>query len=224
MSEIRFLFVLLLLFIPPTALSLAKGFGTNFGTGLRRASFDLVSALSTTGYSTMSYADWPPFALGVMILMMLIGGGMGSTAGGMKLTRVYLLLRMLGLNIKKRILPQRTVNAPYYRKAQSKAKIDVALCEDTVGFTGCYLILFVLGSLLLTLTTGHGLMEAMFEFASALGTVGLSIGLTGPATGASTLIIEIIGMILGRLEIFIVLIGFYSGFRAVKRSVKKASC
>ncbi len=223
-SEIRFLFVLLLLFIPPTALSLAKGFGTNFGTGLRRASFDLVSALSTTGYSTMSYADWPPFALGVMILMMLIGGGMGSTAGGMKLTRVYLLLRMLGLNIKKRILPQRTVNAPYYRKAQSKAKIDVALCEDTVGFTGCYLILFVLGSLLLTLTTGHGLMEAMFEFASALGTVGLSIGLTGPATGASTLIIEIIGMILGRLEIFIVLIGFYSGFRAVKRSVKKASC
>lgn len=57
----------------------------------------------------------------------------------------------------------------------------------------------------------------MFEFASSLGTVGLSIGLTGPSTNSGTLIIEIIGMILGRLEIFIVIIGIYSGFTKVKQ-------
>lgn len=153
-----------------------------------------------------------------MILMMLIGGGAGSTAGGMKLSRVYLMLRMVGMNIKKRFLPERNVEAPYYVKSQGKTKIDSALCSDTLGFVGCYMLLFVAGSLLLTLTSGCGLTESMFEFASALGTVGLSIGLTGPATGAATLVVEIVGMILGRLEIFIVLAGLRFTLRAFKKT------
>ena len=68
---------------------------------------DAASALSTTGYATMSYESWPPFALGLMILLMLIGGGIGSTVGGLKLTRVYLILRMIGQNVRKKLLPQR---------------------------------------------------------------------------------------------------------------------
>jgi len=85
----------------------------------------------------------------------------------------------------------------------------------------CYLSLFILGALLLTVTAGCSLTEAMFEFASALGTVGLSIGLTTSATGAATLIVEMFGMILGRLEIFIVLIGAYSGISVLKQKIKK---
>ena len=85
------------------------------------------------------------------------------------------------------------------------------------------MVLFITGSLLTTLTAGCGLTEGMFEFASALGTVGLSIGLTGPATGAGTLIVEMFGMILGRLEIFIVIIGLYSGVSVLRqRFYKKA--
>ena len=105
------------------------------------------------------------------------------------------------------------------------AKIDDTLCADTLGFVGCYLLLFIAGALALTLTARCGLTEAMFEFASALGTVGLSIGLTGPATGSATLIVEMIGMIMGRLEIFIVLTGIYFGLNRVKfiwREHKKA--
>jgi len=56
----------------------------------------------------------------------------------------------------------------------------------------------------------------MFEFASTIGTVGLSIGLTGPSTGTATLIIQMFGMILGRLEIFIVFTGVYSSISAIK--------
>ena len=81
---------------------------------------------------------------------------------------------------------------------------------------GCYLLLFVTGALLLTLTAGCGLEKAMFEFASALGTVGLSIGLTGPMTNNATLIVEMVGMILGRLEIFIVLTGAYYGLGEIR--------
>ena len=60
----------------------------------------------------------------------------------------------------------------------------------------------------------------MFEFASALGTVGLSIGLTGPATNDATLIVEMAGMILGRLEIFIVLTGVYYGLHEIRKLSK----
>ena len=222
-SEVRFLFLLLLIFVPLMALSLSSELGMGFGEGLRHALFNASSALSTSGYATMSYENWPSFAIGLMILLMLIGGGIGSTAGGLKLTRVYLILRMMGQNINKKLLPQRCVDAPTYVKAQGRTKIDGELCSDTVGFVGCYLLLFVAGALLLTLTAGCDLERAMFEFASALGTVGLSIGLTGPTTNNATLIVEMIGMILGRLEIFIVLTGACYGLHEIKSLGRKLS-
>ena len=217
-SEVRFLFLLLLIFVPLMALSLSGSMG--LGAGLRHALFNAASALSTTGYATMSYENWPSFAIGLMILLMLIGGGIGSTAGGLKLTRVYLILRMIGLNMKRKLLPQRCVDAPTFVKAQGRTKIDEELCSETVGFVGCYLLLFVAGALLLTLTAGCGLEKAMFEFASALGTVGLSIGLTGTATNDATLIVEMVGMILGRLEIFIVLTGANYGLLEIRKLSK----
>ena len=220
-SEVRFLFLLLLIFVPLMALPLSGELGMGLGEGLRHGLFNAASALSTTGYATMSYESWPSFAIGLMILLMLIGGGIGSTAGGLKLTRVYLILRMIGLNMKRKLLPQRCVDAPTYVKAQGRTKIDEELCSDTVGFVGCYLLLFVAGVLLLTMTAGCGLEKAMFEFASALGTVGLSIGLTGPMTNNATLIVEMVGMILGRLEIFIVLTGAYYGLHEIRFLVRK---
>lgn len=215
-SEVRFLFLLLLIFVPLMALSLSHELGLGFAEALRQALFNASSALSTTGYATMGYDTWPAFSVGILILLMLIGGGMGSTAGGLKLTRVYLLLRMIGQNIKRKLVSGRFVDTPTYTKAQGKAKIDEALCSDTLGFVGCYLLLFIAGALSLTLTAGCGLTEAMFEFASALGTVGLSIGLTGTTTNGATLIVEMIGMVLGRLEIFIVLTGIYFGLHRIK--------
>ena len=219
-SEVRFLFLLLLIFVPLMALSLSSELGMGFGEGLRHALFNASSALSTSGYATMSYENWPSFAIGLMILLMLIGGGIGSTAGGLKLTRVYLILRVIGQNMKRKLLPQRCVDAPTFVKAQGRTKIDEELCSDTVGFVGCYLLLFIAGTLLLTQTAGCDLEKAMFEFASALGTVGLSIGLTGTTTNNATLVVEMVGMILGRLEIFIVLTGAYYGLLEIRKLSK----
>lgn len=212
-SEVRFMFLLLVVFIPPTALSLAKGLDIPLGEGLRRSTFDIVSAISTTGYASMSYAEWPQFAIGVLILMMLIGGGIGSTAGGMKISRVYLMLRVAGENFKKKLLPPRSVQVPQYTKASGKAPIDASLIDETTGFLVSYLLIYGLGTLALTVTADCSLTEAMFDFASSLGTVGLSIGITNPTTPAAALIVEMFGMFLGRLEIFIVLVGVTSGVR-----------
>ncbi len=220
-SEVKFMFLLLVIFIPPTAVSLAKGLEISLAEGFRKSTFDIVSAMSTTGYSTMSYADWPHFAIGVLILMMVIGGGIGSTAGGIKLSRVYLMFRVAGVNIKRKLSPARNVEAPQYIKASGKNPIDQELIDDTTGFIFSYLVIYVVGTLALTVTAGCSLMEAMFDFASSLSTVGLSIGITNPTTAAPALIVEMLGMMLGRLEIFIVLIGITFGFKMLKSSFKK---
>ncbi len=212
-SEVRFMFLLLIIVIPPTAISLSRGLNISIAEGLRKSTFDIVSAMSTSGYSTMSYAQWPQFAIAVLILMMIIGGGIGSTAGGIKLSRVYLLLRMAGRNVKRKLSPSRSVEAPEYTKASGKVPIDNELAEDTTGFFIAYLILYIVGSLALTVTADCTLTQAMFDFASSLSTVGLSIGITNPTTAPAALIVEMIGMLLGRLEIFIVLIGITFGFK-----------
>lgn len=220
-SEVKFMFILLAIFIPPTAVSLSRGLDISFLQGLRMSSFDVVSALSTTGYSTMSYAKWPQFAIGVLILMMVIGGGIGSTAGGIKISRVYLMLRLCALHIKKKISPDSSVKSPTYIKANGKTPIDKELADDTTGFVMAYLVIYIIGSLVMTVTADCTLTEAMFDFASSLSTVGLSIGITGPATNDATLIVEMIGMLLGRLEIFIVVIGFTFGFSTLKGLFKR---
>ena len=222
-SEVKFMFILLLVFIPMTALSLSSHLNVSFWEGLRKSSFDVVSALSTTGYSTMSYQDWPAFGIGILILSMLIGGGIGSTAGGLKMSRVYLMLRLLGQNIKSRITSPNRVEVSYYYKASGKTPIDKDVLDETVGFFLTYIVVFIVGSLSIVAVSGCELWEGMFDFASSLGTVGLSSGITGPDTAAPVLIIEMIGMLLGRLEIFIVLMSITFGFSSVKHFFSRKS-
>ena len=220
-SEVRFMFLLLLIVIPPTAISLSHGLDISLAEGFRRSTFDIVSAMSTTGYSTMSYAQWPQFAIAILILMMIIGGGIGSTAGGVKLSRTYLLLRIAGRNVKRKLSPSRSVEAPQYTKASGKAPIDTELIEDVSGFFIVYLLVYLVGTLALTATAGCTLTEAMFDFASSLSTVGLSIGITNATMSPAALIVEMIGMFLGRLEIFIVLIGMTFGFKMLLHPKRK---
>lgn len=99
-SEMRFLGGLALLFIPVLSGLLVAG-GRTVGEGIRLATFNAFSALSTTGYATCNYSDWSENALAIMILLMIIGGGLGSTAGGIKLARVCILMKNFAKNMKK---------------------------------------------------------------------------------------------------------------------------
>ena len=216
-SEMRFMFGVLAVSVPLAAWSLGSHLLVGkSGESFRQAGFNVISALSTTGFSTMGYQDWPQSAIGIMILLMLIGGGIGSTAGGLKLTRVYIMMRMAAENLKERVSSGRRISIPYYRNAQGRQLIDEKLYKQTGSFAVTYLLLFITGSLLLTETADCDLAEAMFEFSSSLGTVGLSIGITGPATNNATLLVEMAGMLLGRLEIFIVPIGCYCLFDRIR--------
>ena len=208
-SEVRFMLLMMAVLTPLTAISLTQAMGINFWKSLHRALFGIVTTFTTTGYAIEDYTLWPPFAMGVIVILMVIGGGIGSTAGGIKLSRTNLLFRIMGNLTRKRLKSSRNVTAEYYYRAQGKTPIDESVIMEVFHLTIVYLMVMVVGSLLITFTEGCGLFEAMFEFTSALGTIGLSIGVTYTATDA-TLIVEIIGMILGRLEIFIVFVAIFT--------------
>jgi len=219
-SELRFMFILILIFTPLITFSLVSEVGMGFWAGLHQSLFGVVAIFTTTGYhSTMNYAMWPPFAVGLIIVLMVIGGSIGSTAGGIKMLRAYLLVRIAGTNIQKKVSSKRRVTVMYYYGAQGKIPIDDSLILDTCGFVFCYMMLLIIGTLLMTLSEGCSLYDAMFEFTSAFATVGITNGITNASTSARTLIIEMVGMVLGRLEIFIVFIGIHSGFSKIKNQL-----
>lgn len=206
-SEVKFLAGLTAVAVPAMAFFLIQG-GVTAGEGTELSLFNAFSALSTTGYSTCSYTDWPETALAVMILLMIIGGGIGSTAGGIKLGRVCKLMKNLMRNIKSMMLPDRTVTLAYYHRGAEKELLEREQVEEASTYAESYLIIYIVGTLALTFFSGSTLVEGAFEFASSLGTVGLSIGITSADTSSLCLLIEIAGMVLGRLEIFVLLQAF----------------
>lgn len=215
-SEVRLLFWLLLFGISIFAFGL---FQTHQFTGvdsLRVSVFNVVSALSTTGYSSIDFSKIPSVSLGVIILMMLIGGGIGSTAGGIKLERIFISLKVIALHFHTRIHPSRNIHPGYYCKAQGKFMIDDKLIIETTAHVISYLSIIIIGAFALAITSGATFQEALFEFSSAFGTVGLSIGITNPSTNIGTLLVEMLGMVLGRLEIFIVIVAFKSSFELIR--------
>ena len=205
--------------VPLTALVVFSAAYARLSDSFRIALFEVVSALSTSGFSTVGYVRWPQAAVLVLIVMMLIGGGVGSTAGGMKLTRVYLMLRAINNHLRNKNAPEGAVSLSFYTRPQGRTLIDQKLLADTSCFVFSYLLIYFTGTFLLMLTANCSLIEAMFDFASSLGTVGLSIGITGPLTPPLALIVEMAGMLLGRLEIFIVLIGIRTLFQQIKAAL-----
>jgi trk system potassium uptake protein TrkH len=133
------------------------------------------------------------------------------------------MLKSAWHHVKSRVEPEHEVSTPCYYRAQGKTFITDSVLQSTAGFVTCYLIFFITGSLLLTITANASLGDALFEFASSIGTVGISVGITCTTTNIPTMIVEMCGMILGRLEIFIVLTGLYSAGQLIFGKKKRTA-
>ncbi len=186
------------------ALATLPTYGPTF-KALRVAVFEVVSAISTTGYSTVAYTDWSPAALLVMTALMVIGGGAGSTAGGLKLSRVYLLLVAIAGEIRRGTLPRLAVNQPSVVDAGGRRTLGPEEVRSVAVYTSAYLLVFALGSWVMV-AYGARVDFALFEMASTLSTVGLSVGVTSPTGPAAVLWLQVAAMLLGRLELFVVLV------------------
>lgn len=206
--EIRCSLFLLAFCVPFLLVLFMQTFSLSFSQGMRIAIFQAVSALTTTGFQTVpDFTMLSPAILSLLILLQLIGGGSGSTAGGMKQIRIYVMWKGCIMHLKERW---------NYRSVVSTCKIakvdhDVFLNKEELSASGIYIflyfLLFCIGTFALTLY-GYPLQESMFEFSSALSTVGLSAGIMNATAPSSVLLIGIFGMFFGRLEIFVILIAF----------------
>jgi trk system potassium uptake protein TrkH len=180
----------------------------HLGKSLRVAVFETVSALTTTGFSTVGYGNWNGFGLAVLLGLMLIGGGTCSTAGGIKQFRIHLLWRALGLEVRRLAAPRNAVLESTLWEGERRVFLNDGQVRQTSVFVFLYLALFAIGVLLLC-SCGFSLEHSLFEFASALGTVGLSIGVTSPGMPESALWAESLAMFLGRLEFLVVIASLF---------------
>lgn len=211
-GEIRFMVFLLSITLPVVIFLSLRPLYSGVGQSIRTGVFNLVSALSTTGFSTVDYNDWPVFAIFVIILLMLIGGGTGSTAGGIKQYRIYILFRSMAKNLRSFYMPAKSIKEIKVERPEGTVFLQEANELRTGNFIAIYMLVYVAG-VMIFLLYGYPLKESMFEFASSLGTVGLSVGITSAAAPPIILWTEIIGMFLGRLEILVVI---YAGIKVFK--------
>jgi trk system potassium uptake protein TrkH len=174
------------------------------------------SAQTTAGFTSIDIGALNPAAHLVLILSMLTGGSMGSTAGGIKVFRMLILLRLIRLLFARLMMP-------------SSARIGMQIgnsglerneIETMLAVIGCYGIVLIL-SWLVFLAYGQAPLPALFEISSALATCGLSAGVTLPALAPALKAVLCFDMLFGRVEavalVILVLPGTWIGRR--RRSI-----
>lgn len=163
-----------------------------------------VSAQTTTGFATLSLTDMDATSKTLMIIAMLIGGSVGSTAGGFKLLRLLIFLRLLQLTLLRTTMPPHAVADPY---------LDGQKLDHDDMLRALQLILLFIAVMVLSwlpfVYMGYEPLDALFEVASACGTVGLSTGISRPALEPVLKGILCFDMLAGRLEIVALLVVLY---------------
>jgi trk system potassium uptake protein TrkH len=215
-SEVRLVAVFVPLVAVLLLLLVCRELYPTLGKSVRVAIFETVTCMTTTGYATVSYTEWNAFGILLLIAFMIVGGGTGSTAGGMKQFRVVLLAKSIFWDVRRALLPSTAVVENHVWHSGEKDYINDARLRQTTAFATLYLLTLVAGTAILA-AHGYSLRDSLFEFASAQGTVGLSIGVTAPDAPPLVLWAEIVGMFLGRLEFLIVFVGVSKLVRDIPR-------
>ena len=185
------------------------------GKAARVAAFEATTALTTTGFSTVGYGNWNGAGFLILIVLMLIGGGVCSTAGGIKQLRIYLAWRQLRRDLGGMLLPRGAVAPVMIREGEQQVVVADERLRQVSTFIYLYLAVFSAGVLILC-ASGFSLRDSLFEFASSLGTVGLSIGVTAPDMPDAALWAETTAMFLGRLEFTVVFVSAIRLFRDLR--------
>ena len=179
---------------------------------IRIASFNVVSILSGTGYVNNDFSLWGKFPLIFFLFLMFIGGCAGSTACGIKIFRFQLLFLFINNQIKKIIYP----NSVFILKYNNQ-KITDDYMNSVITFIFAYLFIFILIAMLLSIT-GLDFLSSISGAATSISNVGPGLGEVIGPNGNFKSIPEVskwilsFGMLLGRLELFAVLILFFPSF------------
>ena len=179
---------------------------------IRISSFNVISILSGTGYVTDDFGLWGKFSLIFFLLLMFIGGCAGSTACGIKIFRLQMLLIFLKNQIQKLVSPNSVIITKY-----NNQKISDSFINSVIIFIFTFLFIFLIIAMLLSIS-GLDLITSISGAASSISNVGPGLGeMIGPngnyreIPDLSKWILSA-GMLLGRLELFAVLVLFFPSF------------
>jgi trk system potassium uptake protein TrkH len=175
------------------------------GQSVRDSLFTASSIMTTTGFVTADFDQWPPFSKFVLLILMFVGGCAGSTAGAIKVVRLILLGKQSWTELKRDLHPKMVFSVKIDGKPVAQNILQV-----TGQFFFVYICTFVLGVLLVS-ADGINAWDAIGAVAATLGNVGPGFGVVGPTTTYYALsdfvkIVLSLCMLLGRLELFTLLI------------------
>jgi len=178
---------------------------------LRHSAFQVVSVITTTGFTTVNYDIWPPLSRAILLLLMFVGGSAGSTGGAIKVVRVNVLAKHSIRELKRAVYPRRVTVIRLNGKA-----VPEEVSSAVLAFVILYLSVFLLAMLAMS-AMGLDFVSAVGAVAATLGNIGPGFGLVGPACNYST--VPAIGkwllsfcMLVGRLEVYTVLSMLVPGF------------
>ena len=181
----------------------------------RHALFQTASIISTTGFSTTNYGAWPALSCSIILFLTLVDSCAGSTAGGLKVSRFAIITKSTFVDVEHMITPRKI------RKIRMNFKpIDDSMLQSVKAFLITYFIIIIVGTILISIyNPDMPNLDPLTAFTSSLtciSNVGPGLGLVGPAYDFSgysyfSKMVLSIEMIMGRLELFPILILFYPG-------------
>lgn len=210
-EEFLFYGFLLLIFtlIVATGLYFSEGFSIEHS--FRNSLFQVVSIVTTTGYATADYTSWLPVLTILIFVCMFTGGSAGSTGGGIKMMRILVIIKNSFLELKRQI--HRNAVIPV---RLNKDAIPNPIITNILAFTFFYILIVIVSTVIMS-SMGYNLETSMGAVAATLGNIGPGIGLVGPTHNYAE--IHSFGkwflsflMLIGRLELFTVLILFSPSF------------
>ena len=183
----------------------------DFFTALRQCWFTVASVASTTGFGTVDYMEWPGFVLILIAMMMLLGGCSGSTAGGMKVSRLIVFLKTARFEVVKAFRPHQV-----FRMHVNGNALGGDERSQTVVFVALYAFITVVSCFVVSLLEAGNSMDMLTAFGCVVATlanIGPGFGDVGPSSNfghllPATKVFLALLMILGRLELYALLVLF----------------
>lgn len=210
-EELRFFLFMTLLIGGIITITLFLKTDRSFEQSFRDGFFQVISIITCTGFATADYMEWPRYAWILLFFTMFLGGSTGSTAGGIKMVRHLLLLKNIRQAFRKMLQP----NALFPIKLNNNA-LNIDSNNAIMSFIMAYFLIFVAASLIMVFL-GVGTSESASAVATCMAGIGPGLGKIGPASNfaylpdAAKWLLSFI-MLIGRLEIYTVLVLFTPGF------------
>ena len=179
-------------------------YGT-LGETVRHAAFQVSSIMTTTGFSTTDFDQWPVFSKAIILMLMIVGASAGSTGGGLKVARVLLVFKSLRRSIRRILNPQKVLVVRNNGKP-----VDEKVLDNTNAYLGAYVIIILLSFLILSFDC-YDIETNLSAVLCTFNNIGPGLASVGPMCNFSgysdfSKIVLSINMLAGRLEIFPVLV------------------